>query len=284
MAASDVTANAAFTALTAGVNFDLPDVDLEDSDFQTPPGSGPLYEPITRLANSDLTEIQIEGSGTFDVLMRAFKLHLLEEYAKGRITGSEYSKAYIALTESSMAQAVQFLLAKDTAYWQAIGAQLQAQTAQVQLITARVDLETAKAQLAQMRMEAQRVRADYALTKMKLATESAGYDIATYNLGNILPTQKDLLTEQKEAARAQTLDTRTDTTPVTGVMGKQKELVAQQITSYKRDAETKVAKLFTDAWITMKTIDEGLLPPTNFENASLNSVLGTLKTNNALGS
>jgi len=83
--------------------------------------------------------------------------------------------------------------------------------------------------------------------------------------------------------RAQTLDTRSDgVTDVEGVLGKQKDLYTQQITSYRRDAETKVAKLFTDAWITMKTIDEGLSPPTGFTNASLDEILGVLKVNNDL--
>ena len=43
------------------------------------------------------------------------------------------------------------------------------------------------------------------------------------------------------------------------------------------------AKLFTDAWITQKTIDEGLTAPSNFANDSVNNILGTLKANNSLG-
>ena len=66
-------------------------------------------------------------------------------------------------------------------------------------------------------------------------------------------------------------------------MGKQVDLYSQQITSYQRDGEVKTAKLFTDAWITMKTMDEGLLPPTNFQNTSLDAILGDLKTLNGLG-
>ena len=93
-----------------------------------------------------------------------------------------------------------------------------------------------------------------------------------------------LVSEQGEAQRAQTMDTRSDGTTVTGLMGKQKELYSQQITSYKRDAEVKAGKLWIDAWITMKTIDEGLLPPDQFTNTEINEVLATLKTNNVLRS
>ena len=98
----------------------------------------------------------------------------------------------------------------------------------------------------------------------------------------MLPTQRELVTEQIEAARAQTLDTRSVGLPVSGAIGKQKELHSQQITSYKRDAELKAARPFIDAWITMKTVDEGLLPPTNFTNTSLDQILGTLKARNEL--
>ena len=48
------------------------------------------------------------------------------------------------------------------------------------------------------------------------------------------------------------------------------------------DAEVKAAKLFTDAWITQKTIDEGLTAPSNFANDSVNTILGVLKANSGL--
>ena len=108
---------------------------------------------------------------------------------------------------------------------------------------------------------------------------------------DLLVTQNDvaemqavLVKEQGEAQRAQTLDTRSDGATVVGLLGKQKALYDQQITSYKRDAEVKAGKLWVDAWITMKTIDEGLLPPNQFTNTEVNEVLAALKTNNMLGS
>ena len=67
---------------------------------------------------------------------------------------------------------------------------------------------------------------------------------------------------------------------IRGSVGKQKDLYTQQITSYQRDAEVKAAKLFTDAWITQKTIDEGLLAPGAFRNESVNVILRNIKANN----
>jgi hypothetical protein len=105
-------------------------------------------------------------------------------------------------------------------------------------------------------------------------------DIGEYQINYILPKQLALTNEQVETQRSQTLDTRTDGATIVGSVGKQKELYSQQITSYQRDAEVKAAKIFTDAWITQKTIDEGLLPPTGFTNASIDDVLDVVKANN----
>lgn len=280
---ADIEANALMVSLTEGEDFTIPEVDFTKPEFQLPfDPDGPLYAAVPQITINDLTTRVIGGAGVFDSLMDAFKAHLREEMDKNRITGAEYTKAYIALSESAMSQSVAFLLGKDQAFWQA-------QTAQFQAITARVEMESSKIRAAAIQLEALNTKANFALTKMKIASEEIGVCTAKYNLETMLPqqlknltVQEDLLTEQMEAQRGQTNDTRTDALPVRGVMGKQKDLYAQQITSYQRDSEVKAGKLFTDAWITMKSIDEGLLPPSGFANASIDTVLTALKTNNEL--
>lgn len=280
---ADVAANEILTALLAGVDFAaIPDVDFNDPDFQLP-APGALGNLPVKLTNEDLTTKTVNGTGTFDVLMQALRAHLQKEFEGNRITGEQYAKVYLGLTEGAMAQAVQYLIQRDGAYWQAITAQQQALAAQAQVITARVQLEAAKVQLAALVIEAKKGEAEYALTKIKLATEDKTYGSAAFTLDYLLPQQEKLLKEQVEAARAQTMDTRTDgLTNVTGSIGKQKALYTQQITSYQRDSEVKAAKIFIDAWTVMKTIDEGLLPPTGFNNTTLDSILTTLQVANGL--
>ena len=279
---ADTEANDLLVALSSGDVFNIPNVDLTAPEFQIP-SAGDLDTPIDRLTNEDLTTKSINGTGTFDVLMSSFAAHLQSQYEAGRITGEFYAKAYTELTAAAMANAVQYLLGRDQAYWQAVAAQQNAKAAQAAVITARLQAEIAKAQLQTQRYEAQNNLATYSLTKLKLATEDINYCLAKYNLDNMLPAQLELVKEQREAQRAQTLDTRTDDTPIAGSVGKQKDLYSQQIESYKRDSEVKAAKLFTDAWITMKTMDEGLLPPSGFANTSLDEVLTTLKEMNNFG-
>lgn len=251
---ADSVANTLFTSLGAGADFTLPVVNLNDSAFSLPAGTGPLYDPVSKLGNDDLTSGQVGGAGTFDRVMSSLRAHLLAEHQSGRISSAEYVKAYIAMTEAALQGAVQYLLGKDQAYWQALQVQATAQRAQVELVTARVQLQTAKAQLAEMTIQAATAKAQYALTKLQLATTNAQYDTAQYQLTDMLPEQKTLVQRQQD-------------------------LYAEQVTSYKRDAENKAAKIFTDAWITMRSMDEGYPLPANFDNTHIDTVLNTLRTN-----
>ena len=126
------------------------------------------------------------------------------------------------------------------------------------------------------------------LQKRNLVSDA---DIKDYNLANTLPTQIALLgeqitltSEQGEAERAKTMDNRSDGDTVEGSVGKQKDLYDQQIDSFIKDAQHKTAKMFSDAWITQKTLDEGLTAPTQFTNNEVDEVLATVRGNNNLGS
>ena len=273
---AEVEANRLLEELTKGDDFTLPDIDMSGPEWDIPGGdNSPIFDAITKVTNESLTTREVGGSGTFDALMESAHNHLKAEFKANRITGGEYTKAYIAMMESCMSNAVQFLLGRDQAYWASAMAQIQA-------VTARVQLATSKAQFVLAKIQALSAKSEYALTKMKIATESETYCAALFNADQMLPQQLKLITEQTEAQRAQTLDTRSDGATVSGSVGKQKELYSQQITSYQRDAEVKASKLFTDAWITQKTIDEGLNPPNGFTNASIDTILTKLKSNNGL--
>lgn len=257
---SEGEANRIFAALVGANNANLPDIDFTDDKFHIPwDRDHAVYKPVQSLDAKDITSGEVGGSGVFDVMMAGFAAHLLVEHERGRITGGEYAKAYVALTQGAMENAVQFLLGRDQAFWMAAKAQAEA-------ITARVANEMAKVQ-------AVLGRANYALTKLKLATEDAQFGAQEYQITNILPEQKKLVSEQAEAQRAQTLDKRSDTQTVTGLMGKQKELYSQQVTSYKEDVKQKNAKMLIDTWITRHTIDESIAPPWHLRTAALEKIV-----------
>lgn len=273
---AEVEANRLLEELTKGDDFTLPIIDMTGPEWDIPGGdNSPIFSEVPRITNESLTTREVGGSGVFDALMESASKHLKAEFKENRITGGEYTKAYIATLEACMGNAVQFLLGRDSAYFQAALAQIQA-------VTARVGLATAKAQFVLAKVQALSTKSEYALTKMKLSIEGQNYCAAKFNMDEILPAQGRLLQEQYEVQRAQTMETRSDSLPIKGSIGKQKELYDQQITSYQRDAEVKASKLFTDAWITQKTIDEGLNPPNGFTNASIDTILTKLKSNNGL--
>lgn len=314
MAVPDVgaAANVLFNQLTEDFDFPIPVIDLEGPEYNFPfDANSEMYKAIPKLTNCDLTTGQVGGDGIFDALMVSISAHLKVEFEAGRITGAEYTKSYIAAVEAALGNGTQFLLQRDAAWWQA-------QTAQLQAITARVQLQTAKAQMLQAMYGALGEKARYALTKMQTLTASKEFETAEYvletnmplqtdiltkqsagatlqnegleldnatkdfSLINLLPKQVSLVSEQVEAARAQTLDIRTDGETVVGSIGKQKALYTQQITSYQRKSEMDAAKLWADAWTVQKTIDEGLTAPTNFTNTKVDEVLSAIRTNNGL--
>lgn len=72
-----------------------------------------LLDDASALAAPDVTRLTtraIEGTGVFDVLMATTKLHLLEEYNAGRITGQEYTTVYLGALTAVLQQSVAFLL------------------------------------------------------------------------------------------------------------------------------------------------------------------------------
>ena len=452
----DVLASELMTALLTGEDVSIPNIDFSGSEYSIPGDiNSDAYDVLVRLSDSDLTTGAINGTGAFDKLMVGVAAQLQGEYDAGRITGVEYTKAYIALTGSALSSSLQYLLSRDAAYWQAV----QAQAASV---TARVQLATAKIQNAAAQLEAMTTKANYALTKLKLsildteyatgqynlenllpsqlaqtnaqtsllsydlttvkpaevanlnkqgtlldsqklgqdaqndtaiynlstvlpaqvamtdsqkigqdtansisdynlenllpvqlATASAqklsvdkansisDYNLATvlpsqvamtnaqklgqdkqtetanYNLINLLPKQVDLLDEQiagavkdtetktytldeimpvqklnlqeqAEAQRGQTMDTRSNgITPIAGSIGKQNSLYAQQVVSYQKDSQLKAAKVFSDVWITCRSIDEGFPLPKQFDELSVDyateKVFQAVITANGLG-
>lgn len=331
-----------YNHLVIGYTDYFPNIDWNDDLYNlTQDTINDIRGRIHKIEITDVTTGVVNGTGAFDQFMKSAAAHLREEYDKNRITGADYTKAWISLMESSMNQAVLFTIQKDEAYWKALNAQLAA-------ITALINMEVQKAQLAALKTQTDTQKANFALTKAKIYTEElqqcqikfqteqvmpsqksqidaqtvltgaqtlhtgaqtaqvsyttsdllptqkanteaqtvhtgAQTDQIVYTTTNILPENKKLITEQTEAQRASTLDTRTDgTTPVKGSIGKQKDLYSQQITSYKRKSEVDAAQLWLSAWTVHRTTDEELIPPMQLQNPGINEVLDTLKIRNVL--
>lgn len=264
------------TSLASDVAVTVPNVPLTGDKFSGTT-SEKILAPVVKLTSADLTTGFIDGAGTFDKLMTGISAHLKNEYDKNRITGAEYTKAFIAAVQLALSEGSAFLLSTNKQYWDTLVTQQQAELALVQVATSRVQLETAKVQHVAAQLQTQNLLADYAIKKLQLSKLSSEFCISEYTLANILPKQALLLSEQYEAARAQTKDTRSDGAAVAGNLGAQKSLHAQQVASYIQDSKLKVGKIFSDTWITQKTLNEGIDVPDAFNNLSVQSAMTALR-------
>lgn len=65
---------------------------------------------ISDLTNGAVVGGEWEGTGIFDVLMKALNENIEIQYNKGRIKGAEYAQVYLAGIQSVMAQSIQYTL------------------------------------------------------------------------------------------------------------------------------------------------------------------------------
>ncbi|MBQ7431020.1 MAG: hypothetical protein IJV29_15400 [Butyrivibrio sp.] len=290
--------------ITKGLDFSIPDIDFNDEIFQIPDElKDALLHAPDKLKPEDLTERVVNGMGMYDQLMTTNRAHLMDEYENGRITGAEYTKAYIALSQSALQYAVQYLLGRDQAYYQALGSTIMA-------LKGAIDVYTAKVQLAIAQAQAHQNKAQYAGTVMSLAVNDSQRDLliqqeklakeqteqvhaqtsdekldgstsVTGIMGgniNLLKQQKLLTVEQTEQTHAQTSDTKLDgTTPVTGYTGHQNALLAMQKQAFKNDAVIKGAMIYTDSFGVQASMGTASVAGTGLAAADINTATTKLQ-------
>ena len=250
--------------------------------------------PITPITLNDLTLATLDGTGVFDVLMRANKAHLEAEYSKNRIKGSEYATVYLGSLEAVLNSALQFLLQKDKIALEAQLIEQQILLAQVEVIKANAQVLQTQAQTELVKQQTANALAELAILQanaLKIPAEIAHLQAQTAmvnqqkaNLvleadnipkqGAVLVGQKckldaefDLLkttnlkTAEEQALLAWKTTTEKAQTTALGVdadsvIGKQKALYGAQTSGFTRDAEQKAADLMTKTWMTRRTTDE----------------------------
>lgn len=227
--------------LTKGLDFVNPSLDIiKDLDIPETLLDA-LKNAPTSITNADLTELRLDGTGTFDVLMGAMTLQLDEQYKTHKITAQEYAKVYVASIANAMQFATQFLLQKDGAKWQAITAQLQA-------YKAAVDAQTAKAQLSLVTNQALTAKAQYASTVADLGIKDAQFalqvlqkDVVAKDLElkdmaitkakveiEVARAQLELLKEQIDSERSKTKDTTAEGDDIEGSAGRANVIAENQ--------------------------------------------------------
>ena len=205
------------------------------------------------IAVTDLTQATLDGTGIFDVLMRANKAHLESEFNKGRIKGPEYSTVYLGSLTQVMQTALQLLLTKDKTSLenQLIEKQIELADAQTREVEARIlQVQKQTELIEQQRLNAVTENTVLVAQECKLRAE---YDLT---MGSVLKTAQEtsLLSQKIATERAQITAMGVDED---SVVGRQKALYQAQTAGFTRDAEQKAAKLLVDSWNVRRTTDEG---------------------------
>lgn len=280
MTASSDLSITLLTSLLTGKSIPVPNVPVTEGAFAQPGTTGALYTSISKLDNDDLTTGIVGGEGVFDKLMVSIVAHLKEEFKANRISGAEYTKAYQVLVAQALQTAASYVMSREQAYWQTVLAQQQAQTAEVQGRQARIELETARVTKVKAQYEAETASVQYAAAKMQVTLLDAQYEglqkdnlTKQYTIDYMLPIQKSLL----EAQTANVVsDRQLKDYQRTDILPAQKNLYVEQKDSYVKDAKIKSAKMWTDVYITMKTMDIAISAD-QFNGANLDSVLSNLR-------
>ena len=209
-----------------------------------------VINPVTL---PDLTTAQIGGTGVFDVLMRATKEHLEQEFNKNRIRGPEYSQVYLGSLTQVLQTAVAFLMAKDKAALEAQLIQAQIELAIKQREKTEIELEYIQAQTGLVTQQTTNAVTENTVLIAQECKLRAEFDLIVAN--TLKANQENALLMQKVATeKAQTTALGVD---ADSVIGRQKALYVAQTDGFKRDAEQKAAKLMVDTWNVRRTTDEG---------------------------
>lgn len=200
----------------------------------------------------DLTTAQISGTGVFDVLMKATKEHLEQEFAKNRIKGPEYSTVYLGAMTQVMQTAMAFLLAKQKAELEAKLIEQQIALTLKQAEKTDIELAHIQAQTALVNQQKANAITENTVLVAQECKLRAEFDLTQ---SNTIKSGKetDLLTQKVATERAQITSLGVD---VDSVVGRQKALYEAQTKGFTRDAEQKAAKLMVDTWNVRRTTDE----------------------------
>lgn len=209
---------------------------------------------------AEYTEAKVEGTGVFDVLMKATAAHLEQEFNKTRIRGPEYATVYLGAIESVQRTALEFLVQQNKLA-------IEAQVLQTQLEIAKINLQIAQQNLLKIPAEIELLEAQAKLTNQQAANAiiegtvlsaqkcklDAEYDVLVGTKLKVV-AETSLLNQKVATEKAQTIGAGIDPT---SVVGKQITLYTAQADGFKRDAEQKAAKIMIDTWNVRRTTDEG---------------------------
>lgn len=259
-----------------------------------------------------VTEVNLQGSGDFDKLMRTVSLHLVSEFEKGRINGTDYSTVYLGAMTQVLGQAIQFTLTKDEASKRAelLVAEKAQTEKQTELLEAQrlnaldeldyrikqkllldEEIKLKAAQTKQVEEETKLLIERILISKEELKIKQQEVNLAIIRLQQaeiekeLTLAQRDkalqevLLLAQKLVTEKAQVQDAVDGAAIAGVIGKQKALYTAQTDGFTRDAEQKATKILLDANTALFSITEApsLITGLGVDGVELSGIVQKLK-------
>lgn len=213
----------------------------------------------------EFTESTVSGNGVFDLLMRANKAHLEQEYSQQRIRGTEYATVYLGMLDSTMKISLDFFVQQ-----RKLG--LEAALLEIQLKIAEIELQKAAVELQIAELQAQKIPAEIEVLKGQKCKLDAEYDVLVGQKLKVV-AETSLLNQKVATEKAQTVGASTDPD---SVIGKQKQLFQAQADGFQRDAEQKATQILVSTWNARRTTDEGT--EANAQNQLYDPSIGRMVT------
>ncbi len=217
---------------------------------------------IAELTNKTKT---VEGTGVFDLLNISIGLNLEDEYEKGRITGADYATVYLGALQSTLQQALTFLLSEQEA-----SKKIDLLDQQIEEIKERIDLviaQTAKAYEDVNSSKAKTNRENILNSKQVLLVEAQTAD-QTYITSNVRPAELlkisaeiALVDARKAEVLASTIRSDLESTQKIALM-------AAQTLGFASDTKQKLLKQMQDGFaVALSIAGVGNIPEANQDAA-----------------
>lgn len=237
---------------------------------------------------TDLTLKTLDGTGVLDQMLATMRVHLAEQFDKERIQGTEYAEVYLGAFQSTLAAAIQFLLAR-----RKLGLDLKLQEVQISLTAAqeeqiRAEMQKVPLEMAQITAQTNLVIKQTELADKQLAQADKQLELLDAQV-RVQLKQLDLMAEQLEQAKAQTAyyeqrtitekaQTQAGVAATGSVIGTQITLMNKQADGYDRNAEQQAAQIWANTWNVRRQTDEDTIADStnHLSDADLGKVMTKL--------
>lgn len=199
-----------------------------------------------------------EGTGIFDQLMEKMEKRLQEQYDANRITGSDYANVYLGMLQSTLQQAVQFLLNKDKSALDAMIAEATVEKQWGYSVTTDVNGDVVLG-----------ASTGTGLIDEQINEQAEKVDLVTGQIAKVY-ADTALVGQQQETELAQTTD------PTGGLLLSKQELIQAQTLGFASDTKQKVLKQMFEGYAVTLSIAGSATAPDASKEPSIDNLVGEI--------